>query len=249
MRACNRLAKSVRKVYGDDFGLIQDMGKQQEDKEGGKKDKKFKKIITGPSSPLKRKASIAHNLEKLEKALDAGGARSLHSSATCLVHDVEGGLSGDPKSLSPPSEPKKRARGLTKEENPMLKYLKTQVMSLFHSPLSTLIKGTVVANEETFVEVMPIAWELLLESDQQLAAVAGVMFILAAVKAPEHASELVTRELKSEDTTQKINALLRFQALWRFRYQCWLRMEEAAHLVFKVVYIYFSKDRWKSMCG
>lgn len=49
-----------------------------------------------------------------------------------------------------------------------------QVMSLFHSPLSTLIKGTVVANEETFVEVMPIAWELLLESDQQLAAVAGV---------------------------------------------------------------------------
>lgn len=47
-------------------------------------------------------------------------------------------------------------------------------MSLFHSPLSTLIKGTVVANEETFVEVMPIAWELLLESDQQLAAVAGV---------------------------------------------------------------------------
>ncbi|XP_050045385.1 protein unc-80 homolog [Dermacentor andersoni] len=232
MRACNRLAKSVRKVYGDDFGLIQDMGKQQEDKEGGKKDKKFKKIITGPSSPLKRKASLAHNLEKLEKALD--GARSLHSSATCLVHDVEGGLPPEAKPQSLPQSGKGKGTTPAKEEHPMLKYLKTQVMSLFHSPLSMLIKGTVVATEETFIEAMPIAWELLLENDQQLSAVAAVVFILAAVKAPEHASELLSRELKSEDTTQKTNALLRFQALWKFRYQCWLRMEEAAHLVFKV---------------
>lgn len=231
MRACNRLAKSVRKVYGDDFGLIQDMGKQQEDKEGGKKDKKFKKIITGPSSPLKRKASLAHNLEKLEKALD--GARSLHSSATCLVHDVEGGL---PPQEAAATKPPTKDKGSTpaREEHPMLKYLKTQVMGLFHSPLSMLIKGTVVASEETFIEAMPIAWELLLEGDQQLSAVAAVVFILAAVKAPEQASELLSRELKSEDTTQKINALLRFQSLWKFRYQCWLRMEEAAHLVFKV---------------
>ncbi|XP_077556955.1 unc80, NALCN channel complex subunit isoform X2 [Haemaphysalis longicornis] len=228
MRACSRLAKSVRKVYGDDFGLIQDMGKQQEDKEGGKKDKKFKKIITGPSSPLKRKASLAHNLEKLEKALD--GARSLHSSATCLVHDLEGGGPQEPR--PPPTAG--RDQGPAREEHPMLKYLKTQVMSLFHSPLSMLIKGTVVASEETFTEAMPIAWELLLEGDQQLSAVAAVVFILAAVKAPEHASELLGRELKSDDTTQKINALLRFQSLWKFRYQCWLRMEEAAHLVFKV---------------
>ncbi|XP_064455968.1 protein unc-80 homolog isoform X2 [Ornithodoros turicata] len=240
MRACNRLVKSVRKVYGDDFGLVQDMGKQQEDKEGGKKDKKFKKIITGPSSPLKRKASIAHNLEKLEKALDApyggigSGARSLHSSATCLAHDMEGGLvAGEAKLTIPPTESKKKSH-TPKEENPMLKYLKTQVMSLFHSPLSTLIKGAVVASEDTFVEAMPLAWELLLESDQQLTAAAAVVFILAAVRVPEHASELVTRELRSEDTMQRINALLRFQVLWKFRYQCWLRMEEAAHLVFKV---------------
>ncbi|KAM7300742.1 protein unc-80 homolog [Ixodes scapularis] len=231
MRACNRLAKSVRKVYGDDFGLIQDIGKQQEDKEGGKKDKKFKKIITGPSSPLRRKASLAHNLEKLERALD--GARSLHSSATCLVHDVEGGLTAG-GGAEGKAEPRKRPRPLARDDNPTLKYLRTQVMGLFHSPLSTLIKGIVVASEETLVEAMPIAWELLLEGDQQLAAVSAVTFILAAVKAPEHASELVSRELKSEDTTQRVNALLRFQALWKFRYQCWLRMEEAAHLVFKV---------------
>ncbi|KAK8772477.1 hypothetical protein V5799_024279 [Amblyomma americanum] len=82
-------------------------------------------IITGPSSPLKRKASLAHNLEKLEKALD--GARSLHSSATCLVHDVEGGL---PQETKPPLPQSGKGKGASpaKEEHPMLKYLKTQVM-------------------------------------------------------------------------------------------------------------------------
>lgn len=54
---------------------------------------------------------------------------------------------------------------------------RVQVMGLFHSPLSTLIKGIVVASEETLVEAMPIAWELLLEGDQQLAAVSGLLWV------------------------------------------------------------------------
>ncbi|EEC09386.1 hypothetical protein IscW_ISCW007182, partial [Ixodes scapularis] len=183
-RAAGKLFFQWAEVYGDDFGLIQDIGKQQEDKEGGKKDKKFKK-----NSSKREK-----NIKKKEK------------------------------------EERFRLAAMLKAR----KCARAQVMGLFHSPLSTLIKGIVVASEETLVEAMPIAWELLLEGDQQLAAVSAVTFILAAVKAPEHASELVSRELKSEDTTQRVNALLRFQALWKFRYQCWLRMEEAAHLVFKV---------------
>lgn len=84
-------------------------------------------IITGPSSPLKRKASLAHNLEKLEKALD--GARSLHSSATCLVHDVEGGLPPEAKPQSLPQSGKGKGTTPAKEEHPMLKYLKTQVLT------------------------------------------------------------------------------------------------------------------------
>lgn len=89
------------------------MGTENEvdaDKELKNKEKKFKKIITGPSSPLRRKTSMGHLYDKgagpgsgsgtakgvdgQDRALDTphlSGARSLHGSATCLVHDLEMG--------------------------------------------------------------------------------------------------------------------------------------------------------------
>lgn len=39
--------------------------------------------------------------------------------------------------------------------------------------MSILIKGCVVSNEDIFIDIMPVAWELLLESDQQLVGSAG----------------------------------------------------------------------------
>lgn len=83
-----------------------------DDKELKSKEKKFKKIITGPSSPLRRKTSIPGHLYQTDKGVGAiagssgrsaggedrvldtphlSGARSLHSSTTCLVHDLEMG--------------------------------------------------------------------------------------------------------------------------------------------------------------
>lgn len=127
LRACNRLTKSIRKIYGDDFGLTEcstedpypaagigaDGEPSVDDKELKSKEKKFKKIITGPSSPLRRKTSIPGHLYQSDKGMPGGsaggsgrgqggedraldtphlsGARSLHSSATCLVHDLEMG--------------------------------------------------------------------------------------------------------------------------------------------------------------
>lgn len=37
---------------------------------------------------------------------------------------------------------------------------------MFHIPMAALIKGAATLNEEFFTEVIPIAWELLLETDQ-----------------------------------------------------------------------------------
>lgn len=48
-----------------------------------------------------------------------------------------------------------------------------QVQNLSHSPFSMLLKGSVDAPEDIFIDVIPVAWELLLESDQQLASTAG----------------------------------------------------------------------------
>ncbi|KAF4517233.1 hypothetical protein B566_EDAN005287 [Ephemera danica] len=78
-----------------------------------------------------------------------------------------------------------------KDAPPMLKYIKAQ---------------------DHFIDILPVAWELLLEPGQEVAAAAATLFILAAVKAPSHASDV----------------------LWKFRYQVWPRMEEGAYLTFKV---------------
>lgn len=61
---------------------------------------------------------------------------------------------------------------------PILKYLQTQVKDAFHAPLSALLKGAVVLTEENFAEIIPVAWELLLEMNQEVAAAAASLFIL-----------------------------------------------------------------------
>jgi hypothetical protein len=122
---------------------------------------------------------------------------------------------------------------------------------VFHAPLSVLVKGAVVLSEEHFVDILPVAWELLLEPVQEVAAAAATLFILAAVRAPSHASDVMHHGLQHADTSTRINAILRyvhlryprhcykhfahrFQVLWKFRYQVWPRMEEGAYLNFKV---------------
>ncbi|GIY67759.1 hypothetical protein CDAR_36052 [Caerostris darwini] len=237
MRSCNRLVNAVRKVYGDSFGMMFDSEKQEEDKSDLKKEKKIKKIITAPSSPLRRKASMAH-IDKLERPSDVphlAAFRSLHSSTTFLAHDIESGVHiKDTEGKGSQPQGKKQDKEKFKEDLPVLKYIKAQVKSLFHCNISAIIKGAVVMPEELFTEILTVTWELLLEWDYQLTASAAVAFILASVKAPEFATHLLAQELKHDEPARRINAILKFQVLWRNRYQCWPRMEDGAHITFKV---------------
>lgn len=63
--------------------------------------------------------------------------------------------------------------------------------------------------EEHFIEIIPVAWELLLEWNQEVAASASSLFILAAVRAPQQVSELMSHGLKHPDPAIRINAILR----------------------------------------
>jgi len=67
--------------------------------------------------------------------------------------------------------------------------------------------------------------------------ISAVVFILASVRAPESVKELMTHQLHHADVAHRSSAILRFSVLWRFRYQVWPRMEEGAHIHFKV-YLY-----------
>ncbi|XP_043521274.1 protein unc-80 homolog isoform X3 [Frieseomelitta varia] len=231
MRACSRLIKSIRKIYGEEFGILNGTGMFDFDtdkKEASKKEKRSRKVSEQTStqvSPVRRKDSVGKKY-KVEKNMDgsqSGRLAQRDSSKDLADQDSEKG-----------KESSKISGDSDKENSPVLKYLKTQVKDIFHAPLATMVKGAVVMTEELFVDVLPVAWELLLESNQEVAASAASLFIVAAVRAPNQASELMHHGLEHSSSSVRINAILRFQVLWKLRYQVWPRMEENAHLTFKV---------------
>nr|XP_033339451.1 protein unc-80 homolog isoform X5 [Megalopta genalis] len=233
MRASSRLIKSVRKIYGEKFGILNGTGIfdfDAEKKEASKKDKRSRKVSEQTStqvSPVRRKDSVGKKY-KIDKNIDgsqSGRLTQRDSSKDLADQDSEKGKECLKQSQKEESE---------KESPAILKYIKAQVKDVFHAPLATLVKGAVVMTEELFVDVLPVAWELLLESNQEVAASAASLFIVAAVRAPNQASELMHHGLQHSIASMRINAILRFQVLWKLRYQVWPRMEENAHNTFKV---------------
>lgn len=59
------------------------------------------------------------------------------------------------------------------------------------------------------MNIIPVAWELLLESNQEVTACAASIFILGAVKAPQQVSDILQHGLSHPECTVKINAILR----------------------------------------
>lgn len=97
----------------------------------------------------------------------------------------------------------------TADNTPVFKYIKNHVRNLFHFPMAALIKGAAILSEELFIEAIPAAWELLLETDQETAANSAALFIIASVRAPTFASDIMQRALKHKDPDVRIGAILR----------------------------------------
>lgn len=63
MRGCSRLIKAVRKVYGEEFGFLEESGEVDfEKKKKGKKEKNQNRKVSDQTSsqvsPIKRKDSV-----------------------------------------------------------------------------------------------------------------------------------------------------------------------------------------------
>ncbi|XP_034034498.1 protein unc-80 homolog isoform X14 [Thalassophryne amazonica] len=121
-----------------------------------------------------------------------------------------------------------------KKDTGMLKYIRNQVMSLSPAPLSLLIKAAPILTDDMYGDIQPAAWELLLSVDEHMAAAAAAMFLLCAVKIPDAVTEMMMAEFQHQEACQRINSVLKFYTLWRFRYQVWPRMEEGAQQIFKI---------------
>lgn len=58
-----------------------------------------------------------------------------------------------------PALPKKKSK--PSQSSPMLRYLRVRVRNLFHVPLAVLNKSACILDDETFIDILPVAWELL----------------------------------------------------------------------------------------
>ncbi|KAI4831384.1 hypothetical protein KUCAC02_000927 [Chaenocephalus aceratus] len=121
----------------------------------------------------------------------------------------------------------------------MLKYIRNQVMSLSPAPLSLLIKAAPILTDDMYGDIQPAAWELLLSVDEHMAAAAGESAIMLCSdlwvsSVPDAVTEMMMAEFQHAEACQRINSILKFNTLWRFRYQVWPRMEEGAQQIFKI---------------
>lgn len=164
------------------------------------------------------------------KPTAAGGKSPAQSQSSDGKDTISGGGAG----ASSAAAQRAAASAAEAQKSPVFKYCKNHVRKLFHFPLAALCKGAAILSEDMFVEAIPAAWEMLLEADQELAANAAALFIIASVRAPNSASDVMQRALKHRDENVRIGAILRYQVLWKCRFQVWPRMEESAHNTFKV---------------
>ncbi|XP_023247885.1 protein unc-80 homolog [Copidosoma floridanum] len=232
MRASERLIRAVRHIYNEDFHQTSDealLNLKTEKKSNRKKDKRNQKnsqLVNEQLSSAEKKDSNGHKF-RLNGSINRSYSRIKYST------DL---LDLDPYCQENLAEamPSLINKFNEIEVLPILKYIQTQVKNSFHAPLATILKAAAVILEEHFINIIPIAWELLLEPNQEVAITAASLFIIATIRAPTESVTLIHRGLQHIDPIIRITSILRFQNLWKSRYQVWPRMEESAHSTFKV---------------
>ncbi|XP_061164273.1 protein unc-80 homolog isoform X1 [Saccostrea echinata] len=207
-RSCSRLITALKKIYQSTENEEEE--KKQETKKDFLKERlKRRGSIFQQTSPTWRRESTP----LLEKIKTDVSMTKLKMTSTWKKEDK-------PKEI--------------KEDSAMIKYITSQAQKLTQCPMGIIAKAAPILSEENLIDIIPVAWELILETDQELAASAASVFLLTSVKCPDKAQKLIVKEMQHEDTTQRINAILRFGTLWKFRHQVWPRMEDGANMFFKV---------------
>ena len=98
-------------------------------------------------------------------------------------------------------------------------YMNQKVLEAFQAPLTLLLKASTILNENHYLDIVSIVWDLLLEEHCEIVASAASLFILCSVKIPKKVSDIMYESLHHPNQNVKVAAVLRFQAIWKTRYQ------------------------------
>ncbi|CAR64667.2 Protein unc-80 [Caenorhabditis elegans] len=123
---------------------------------------------------------------------------------------------------------------LPEKNKPMLTYLRSLVLQLVHSPISSVLKCCLLLSVEQHKQMIEVCWKMLIHEDPHVVASAASMFIVASVKKSEESLLIIKTALDSQDPQVRTSGIQRFYTLWRNRFHAWLKMEDGAQASFKV---------------
>ncbi|XP_052063828.1 protein unc-80 homolog [Mytilus californianus] len=209
-RSCSRMITAMKKVYQSTENDSDDQDKAKQDS---------KEIFR---ERLRRRESVFHSSSPTRRR-----------ESTPLLEKIKTDVSMGKMKLTSTWKKEEKLKEV-KEDTPIMKYINSQAQKLTQCPMGILAKAAPILTDDNFSDILPVAWELMIENDQELAASAASVFLLTSVKAPEKAQSLIVKQLQHEDAAQRVNAVLRFGTLWKFRHQVWPRMEDGANLFFKL---------------
>uniref|UniRef100_A0A915C2K7 Transmembrane protein n=1 Tax=Parascaris univalens TaxID=6257 RepID=A0A915C2K7_PARUN len=233
-RQCYRLTEALRKVYGDDLpsenrldkrrALIDSWNSKQETMRKSmqrhscyfprRESANVRQGALMDKTPMALRGLLIEKLNEIEEGKEARAKKAANKDSDDLIEASQ--LQTHPR---PPN---------------ILNYLRTQVLSIAHAPLSTLLKSCLILKDEQYSETINVSWQLLVHSDAHLVATAASLFIVTSVKRPDGVIAVMQAELSSTDAGIRSAAIRRFHALWRNRFHVWLKMEDGAQMNFKV---------------
>ncbi|XP_055352051.1 protein unc-80-like [Paramacrobiotus metropolitanus] len=121
-----------------------------------------------------------------------------------------------------------------RELSAMSRYLKQHVLSLFAAPFGALAKGLMVMDEKQLERMFPLCWELLLVDDEEVASTTAVLCVVCSVKISKFVTDCLRKGMNHEEAEERVDSILKFQALWRYRCQVWIRLDDGAQAIMRV---------------
>ncbi|KAK6755866.1 hypothetical protein RB195_014325 [Necator americanus] len=244
-RQCHRLTMALSTLYGQrrEVKTRVDKRKLLLDKWEGEQQALRRSIHSRQSAAVPRRESalVGANSECSSKAIKAMlMEKMMQEKEREKEREKEEGINKKTSVQINSYQEQDRQSEMTLDENEedvnkeMLDYIRTLVLNLVHTPLSTALKSCLLLAPEQYKQMIEVSWQLLLNEDPHVVLSSASMFVAGCVRRPEDALKVMKKALHSKNATEKTEAIQRFYALWRNRFHVWLKMEEGAQASFKV---------------
>lgn len=88
------------------------------------------------------------------------------------LNEIEESKSSKKDGAQIPEEPVDSSE-LDIKRSPMLNYIRTQLLNIIHTPISTMLKSAIIMTVDHYKSILNVSWNLLLNNDPHVVSTAG----------------------------------------------------------------------------